>query len=252
MAHREKIRPSKKVAIVQSNYIPWKGYFDLINSVEEFILFDDMQYTRRDWRNRNKIKTSQGVTWLTIPVVVKGRYLQKIKDTVISDPSWMKTHWQTVVHSYAKARYFKEYREFFQELYLGCLEPSLSKINYRFLTAICEILGITTKLSWSMDYTLAHDKTERLIDLCKQADATEYVSGPTAKGYIQEELFAGENILLSYMDYGNYPVYEQLHGPFEHAVSVVDLLLNEGPHATKFMKSFGGGVEMPREAKRRS
>ena len=85
--------PTKKVAIVQSNYIPWKGYFDLINLVDEFILFDDMQYTRRDWRNRNLIKTSDGPKWLTIPVAVKGNYFQKIKDTTISDPVWARKHW---------------------------------------------------------------------------------------------------------------------------------------------------------------
>src|SRR6266542_1166967 len=141
---------TKKVAILQSSYIPWKGYFDLINLVDEFILFDDMQYTRRDWRNRNIIKTPKGPIWLTIPVEVKGKYYQKIKDTIISDPNWGKTHWATVVHNYSKARYFAMYREVFENLYLNSEEKFLSRVNYLFLSAICEILGIKTKISWSM------------------------------------------------------------------------------------------------------
>src|SRR5215510_8709820 len=102
---------AKKVAIVQSNYIPWKGYFDLINSVDEFILFDDMQYTKRDWRNRNRIKTPDGVAWLTIPVAVKGKYHQRIADTLVSDPSWIASHWKTIRHCYARAPYFAVYRD---------------------------------------------------------------------------------------------------------------------------------------------
>lgn len=101
----------KKIAILQSNYIPWKGYFDLINLVDEFILFDDMQYTRRDWRNRNKIKTANGLNWLTIPVEVKGKYFQKIKDTVVSNAAWNRRHWDSIVHSYSRARYFGKYKK---------------------------------------------------------------------------------------------------------------------------------------------
>ncbi len=228
----------KKLAILQSNYIPWKGYFDLINLVDEFILLDDMQYTRRDWRNRNKIKTPAGLSWLTIPVKVKNNYFQKIKDTVISDPQWNRRHWQSIVHNYARAKYFPTYRALFEDLYLTSDERSLSQINHRFLVAICEILGIKTRLSWSMDYQLAEGKTERLVDLCKQAGATEYISGPSAKDYIDEELFRREGIALRYMDYSDYPLYEQLFPPFEHAVSVIDLIFNVGPEASRYMKSF--------------
>jgi len=229
---------SKKVAIVQSNYIPWKGYFDLINLVDEFILFDEMQYTKRDWRNRNIIKTANGPMWLTIPVEVKGKYFQKINQTVVSDISWNRTHWKTIVHNYSKARHFHTCREVFENLYLGSSEKFLSQVNHKFIVAICEILGINTKLSWSMDYNLVTGKTERIVDLCKQAGATEYVSGPTAKGYIDEKLFREEGIALSYMDYLDYPEYRQLFPPFEHRVSIIDVIFNEGPAATKFMKSF--------------
>lgn len=228
----------KKVAIVQSNYIPWKGYFDLINSVDEFILFDDMQYTRRDWRNRNKIKTAKGLIWLTIPVQVKGKYYQNIKDTEIIDMEWGHQHWKTIILNYNRARYFPTYKHIFEPLYLNCQEKYLSQINYLFIVNICKILGINTKISWSMDYNIVEGKTERLISLCKQAQGTEYISGPAAKDYINEDLFKQENIKLSYIDYSNYPEYHQLFTPFEHGVSVIDLIFNQGENAKKYMKSF--------------
>jgi hypothetical protein len=230
--------PTKKVAIVQSNYIPWKGYFDLINLVDEFILFDDMQYTRRDWRNRNLIKTPAGPKWLTIPVAVKGSFFQKIRDTTVSDGRWARKHWESIVHNYSKASHFGLYREVFESLYLGCEEKFLSRINYLFISAICKILGIKTTFSWSENYTLTEGKSERLVSLCKQAGATTYISGPAARGYLDEALFESENIELRYMDYCSYPEYRQLFPPFEHRVSIIDLIFNEGPDAPKFMKSF--------------
>ena len=228
----------KKVAIVQSNYIPWKGYFDLINSVDEFILFDDMQYTRRDWRNRNKIKTSQGLIWLTIPVQVKGKYFQTIKETEISDKSWAQPHWKSILNNYVRADYFADYKEIFEDLYLNCNEKFLSDINYRFLVKICNLLGIQTQISWSTDYAIVNGKTERLVSLCKQAGATEYISGPAARDYIDEDLFQQENIKLSYIEYHNYPEYRQIYPNFEHGVSIIDLLFNQGVNAKKYMNSF--------------
>jgi hypothetical protein len=230
--------PTKKVAIVQSNYIPWKGYFDLINLVDEFIIFDDMQYTRRDWRNRNLIKTPAGPKWLTIPVAVKGNFFQKIKDTTISDPRWACKHWESIVHNYSKAKYFTAYREAFESLYLGSEERFLSRVNYLFITAICKMLNIDTRLSWSEHYVPTEGKTERLVSLCKQAGAATYISGPAARGYLDEAMFASENIELQYMDYSSYPEYRQLSPPFEHRISVIDLIFNEGPEASKYMKSF--------------
>jgi hypothetical protein len=228
----------KRVAIVQSNYIPWKGYFDLLNLADEFILYDDMQYTRRDWRNRNLIKTANGLQWLTIPVQVKGRYFQKIRETEVGDPAWARDHWRSIAHSYSRAAHFKDYKDWAEELYLGAGERLLSRVNYRFLTAICRVLGIRTQISWSMDYRLAEGQTERLVDLCKQAGATEYLSGPAAKDYMDEALFEREGIALRYMDYSGYPEYRQLFPPFEHGVTVLDLIFNEGPEATRYMKSF--------------
>lgn len=228
----------KKIAILQSNYIPWKGYFDMINRVDEFVLYDDMQYTRRDWRNRNKIYTQNGPTWLSIPVDVKGKYFQKINETKVSDLNWPKKHWPTIQQNYSKAKHFKDYNELFEELFLNCTEEYLSQINYRFITAINEILGIKTKISWSSEYDLVEGQTEKLLGICKQAGAASYLSGPAAKGYFDDELAAQEGIAVEWMDYSGYPEYQQLHQPFEHGVTILDLIFNEGPNATKFMKSF--------------
>ena len=225
----------KIVAIVQSNYIPWKGYFDLINWADEFILFDDMQYTRRDWRNRNRIKTAQGPLWLTIPVQVKGRYHQRIDETKVADPAWGVKHWESIKHSYAKAPYFPQYRSRFEPLFLANEEAYLSRINFRFISTICEVLEIPTRLTWSTDYQAAEGKTERLISLCQQAAASEYLSGPAAQDYLDEKVFAAAGIRLRYADYTGYREYHQLFPPFDHHVSVLDLIFNEGPDARSFL-----------------
>ena len=229
----------KIVAIVQSNYIPWKGYFDLINFADEFILYDDVQYTKNDWRNRNKIKTQNCSIWLTIPVRQKGHVYQKICEAVVSDSRWNRKHWNSIVTNYSRSIYFPTYRQLFEDLYLNCDERLLSQINYRFIIAICQILGINTKISWVMDYHLVEkEKNDRIMELCAKAQATEYLVGPAAKSYINEELFIQEGISLRYMDYSGYPEYGQLFPPFEHGVSIIDLILNEGPDALKYMKSF--------------
>lgn len=227
----------KKIAILQSNYIPWKGYFDLINMVDEFILLDNVQYTRSDWRNRNKIKTPHGIQWLTIPVEIKGKHHQKICETLVCGTKWRVIHWKTIIQNYSKAKYFAEYKNLFEELYLNRDEKYLSLINFRFLSTICKILGIDTHISWSMDYEMINGKTERLIYLCKQAKATEYLTGPASKNYIEENLFEETGIKLIYMDYSGYPEYCQLFPPFIHEVSIIDLIFNEGPDAIKFLKS---------------
>lgn len=173
---------SKTVAILQSNYIPWKGYFDLIRSVDEFILYDEVQYTRRDWRNRNKIKTADGTQWLTVPVEVKGKYFQKINETLISESGWEKNHWTRICSAYSKAPYFKEYKSCFEKLYAECSSNILSKINELFILEICKVLGIKTKVTKSISYpTETIDPSERLLKICLQARANTYISGPAAK-----------------------------------------------------------------------
>lgn len=225
-----------RIAIVQSNYIPWKGYFDLIQSVDEFVLFDDVQYTRRDWRNRNQVKTPHGLTWLTIPVQTTGQYLSLIKDIVVTDDGWAKKHWKTIASVYAQAPHFRAFAERFERLYLESTETRLSAINRTWLEAACEMLGIATTLTWSMDYAVAEGRTERLVSICQQAGASTYVSGPSARGYIDDAIFRAAGIELQYFDYAGYPEYPQLHGPFTHQVSVVDLLCHTGADARQYLR----------------
>jgi hypothetical protein len=240
----------KSLAIVQSNYIPWKGYFDLINSVDEFMLFDDMQFTRRDWRNRNRIKAAAGPLWLTIPVQVKGRYYQRIDETKTADPGWARCHWETIQHSYRRAAHFADYAPIFEELYLASEEEYLSRINYRFLAAICGLLGISTAITWSTQYGTSTGKTERLVHLCREARATHYLSGPAARHYLDESLFQASGVTVSYADYGGYAPYRQLYPPFDHYVSVLDLLFNEGSESRRFLLSTGAGNCSPFEGQR--
>jgi hypothetical protein len=217
----------KKVAILQSNYIPWKGYFDLIAAVDEFIIYDDMQYTRRDWRNRNQIKTPQGLQWLTVPVKVKGKYHQSIRETTIDGTAWAEKHWQALKQNYRRSPYFLEIAEIFEPIYMNSHNITmLSSLNRTMIDVICHYLGIDTTISNSRDYSLTDGKTERLADLCIQAGGKEYISGPAAKGYIEEEIFVQREIKLSWFDYNDYPEYPQLWGEFSHNVTILDMLFN--------------------------
>jgi hypothetical protein len=226
----------KKVAIVQSNYIPWKGYFDMIAAVDEFILFDDMQYTRRDWRNRNQIKTPQGVQWLTVPVKVKGKYHQTIRETEIDGMEWAQVHWKALTQNYRRAPHFAEIAAWLEPLYLGRAYTRLSMLNRTLLEAVCGYLGIVTRIADCSEYAIASGKSQRLLAICTEASADVYVSGPAAKDYLDETLFAGHGVGVEWFDYSGYPEYPQLWGEFAHGVSVLDLLFNCGKDAPRYMK----------------
>lgn len=228
---------TKKVAILQSNYIPWKGYFDMINRADEFILLDDVQYTKNDWRNRNQIKTAQGPIWLTIPVRHVG-LSQKIRETQIALSQWPKKHWQAIQTNYAKAPCFKEHKDWLQSLYLNCNFNYLSEINYYFIRAIVQFLNIHTRIRSSRSFDMPIEKNERLIYLTQQVQGQEYLSGPSAQSYLDVDLFARYGIKVTWMNYQNYPEYRQLFPPFSHQVSILDLILNEGKQAKYFLKSF--------------
>ena len=227
---------TKKVAIVQSNYIPWKGYFDLIAAVDEFILYDDMQYTRRDWRNRNQIKTPQGLQWLTVPVKVKGRYHQTIRETDLDGDGWRQDHWKALAQNYRRAAHFADVAAWLEPLYHGAPEQTLSMLNRRFIEAICGCLGITTRITNSWDYRLDEGKSERLASLCRQAGGSEYVSGPAAKDYLDPSVFEAQGMSVSWFDYQGYSEYPQLWGDFVHGVTVLDLLFNCGPDARRHLR----------------
>lgn len=226
----------KKVAIVQSNYIPWKGYFDLIAAVDEFILYDDAQYTRRDWRNRNQIKTPTGLQWLTVPVRVKGKYNQKVRETEIDGTIWAADHWRTLTQNYRRAPCFRAIASWLAPIYLEENFTHISQLNRRFIETICDYLCIRTTIVNSWEYDLPEGKTERLAALCAQAGATEYISGPTAKNYIDEKVFADKRIKLTWFDYDDYPEYPQLWGGFAHCVTILDLLFNCGKDARHYLR----------------
>ncbi|GAA3520177.1 hypothetical protein FHR32_000066 [Streptosporangium album] len=225
----------KRVAIVQSNYIPWKGYFDLIAHVDEFILLDEVQYTDRDWRNRNRIKTAMGSRWLSIPLK-RGPRSQLINEATIADPNWNVVHWRALTQAYRKTAYFDEFAPVLEKLYRECGSERLSEINKHFLEGLCSALGIQADLQWSTKYDTAGSKTERLVDLCQKAGACEYVTGPAARAYLNESLFRRAGIKLRWFDYSGYPEYPQLHPPFDHQVSVLDLIFNTGPDAVGHLK----------------
>lgn len=227
----------KRIAILQSAYIPWKGYFDMINMVDEFIIYDKVGFSKNDWRNRNRIKTSNGLQWLTIPVY-QPNINQAINEVRISNPTWSKKHWKAIVLNYIKAPYFKTYKEDLEGFYLSENSPYLSEINLRGIRMLCKILNISTPIITEFPYDSSLPPTERLIEICKSRKADAYLTGPAAKSYLSEPAFNRENINLNWMDYSNYPEYPQLTEPFTHNVSVLDLIFNIGPESDKYMQSF--------------
>ena len=226
----------KKVAILQSNYIPWKGFFDLIAFVDEFIIYDEMQFTKRDWRNRNRIKTPSGLQWLTIPVITKGNFHQKISETMVDGVHWTEKHWSSIEKNYSRSSSFKEISTWLKPLYLEKNYTLISEVNKVFIEAICSYLCIDTKILCSSNFSLIGEKSERLANICTQAGASEYVSGPAAKDYIDSKSFSQKNINLKWFDYSNYSEYHQLWGNFSHEVSILDLLFNCGKETPMYMK----------------
>lgn len=220
---------TKSVAVLQSNYLPWKGYFDIINDVDEFIFYDDVQYTKNDWRNRNKIKSRNGSEWITVPA---GSDLSRlICEVELHDSSWQSKHWKTIVQNYGKSSYFGEYHDFFEEIY-SRRWTNLSDLNQHCITKIShDLLDINTTFSDSRAYRAEGTRQDRLIHLLSKVGATKYVSGPSAKKYIDADVFDQAGIELVYKDYSGYPEYPQAFPPFEHFVSIVDVLMNAGPNA---------------------
>lgn len=200
----------KKVGIIQSNYIPWMGYFEFIEKCDEFILLDDVQYTRRDWRNRNKIRTRHGDIWLTIPLKQTGNYEAKICEMEVSVPMWDRRHFDTLRQSYRTSKYWKKYEDELEWTYIDS-PSSLSLINHRFLTLGLGWLKVNTPISWSSQYQSQGSKSEKLISLCKSSGATHYISGPSAKNYLDEKKFNDADISVEWMQYKNWPKLSFLH-----------------------------------------
>ena len=227
----------KRIAILQSNYLPWKGYFDLMAYVDEFVFYDEVQYTSRDWRNRNRIKTPNGLQWLTVPV--KYDYLSRpsIASIETHDDGWQALHWKTIERNHARARHADAARLLLAPLYLEASQCKLSEWNRRSIARIARFLRIGTRLVDSTAYpSVASDPTQRLVDICIQAGATHYVSGPAARAYLREAAFVERGITVEWFDYDGFPPYPQLWGDFEHRVSVIDLLFNCGHRASRYLR----------------
>ncbi len=230
----------KKIVILQSNYIPWKGYFDLLYNCDEFIFLDNVQYTKNDWRNRNQLKTKDGLQWLTIPVNYKFSDRPRISDIKVSDKNWGQQHLAKLQECYQEAPHFDSH--WLSLMYAEAAGlVSLSEINQFLLQQMLFRLGIHKKLSRSVDYMKLSeldslDSNERLIRLCELAEAQIYLSGPSAKEYLNESMFKENNIAVAYANYENYPEYRQLHPPFAHQVTMLDLIFNTGADTLKYMK----------------
>jgi len=201
-----------RVGIIQSNYIPWRGYFEFIAKCDQFILLDDVQYTRRDWRNRNKIRTNRGDVWLTIPLKQTGNFEAKINEMEVSDPIWDRRHFDTLRAGYRTAKCWKQYEDKLEWAYIDA-PKDLSGINRKFLELGCQWLNIGTPLTMDTALIAAEgSKTTRLLQLCQAAGASHYLSGPSAKGYLDVNLLNENGIAVEWMQYSDWPKLSFLHG----------------------------------------
>jgi WbqC-like protein family len=232
------------VVVLQSNYLPWRGYFDLIHDCDLFVFYDCVQYTRQDWRNRNKIKTSAGTQWITVPV---GTDLDRlIHDVTIPSAAWQAKHWQSLVQNYGKCPHFARYRPYFEDVYLGRTWQSLSELNQSLVAHIAtEFLSLKTQLVDSRQYQANGQRLDRLLDVLTKAGASRYISGPAAREYIDPAAFEQAGIELAWKDYSGYPEYRQRYAPFEPGVSIIDLLFNVGPDAPWYIWGWRDGSRAP-------
>lgn len=221
---------ARSVAILQSCYVPWKGVFDLMHDVDTFVFYDDVQFTRQDWRSRNLVKTAGGLRWLSIPV---GSPIdQRICDVALPGGTWRTKHRKTLAQAYAKTPHYDRVAPLLDELYTEGRFTRLSDLNQYAMTRIArDHLGLATELLDSRAFTISGSRTGRLLDLLGQLGASRYVSGPSARAYLDEPAFAAAGIELVYKTYGPYPEYPQPHPPFAHAVTIIDLLCCTGPTA---------------------
>jgi hypothetical protein len=232
---------ARTVVVTQSNYLPWRGWFDMARQAETLVLLDTVQFTRRDWRNRNRIKTANGPQWLTVPVEVKGRFHQAVDKTRIAGEAWVEEHLRAIALAYRRAAWFEtEYPAIEALLRAAAAQPMLSAMNEALIAGLFARLGIATRLL--RDAALlprealeAMDPSERLAALTEAVRGTRYLSGPAARAYLDPAPFARRGIEVAWMDYAGYPDYPQPWGDFEPAVSVVDLLLNTGGEAARLL-----------------
>lgn len=226
------------VVILQPSYIPWRGVFDQIQRADLFIFYDDVQYDKRGWRNRNQIKTPSGKQWLTVPVYSRGAQTQHIpihQIPIVWETPWNEIHLKAIQQSYSKAPYFERYRPLLESFYQR-RDEFLADLTIEFTIALAGELGNThTRFMRSSEIDgIGGQKTDRLIQILRTVGATHYISGPSAQDYIERDQFERAGITLEYMHY-NYPEYPQLYPPFDPQVSVLDLLFMTGPQAPHYI-----------------
>jgi hypothetical protein len=226
-----------RVGIIQSSFIPWRGYFDFIASVDVFVLHDDIQYTKGDWRNRNRIKAPDGAPWLTVPVHYH-TVQQHICDTYIDNQTpWASRHIHLLREHYRHTPYKQEMLDLFSDgIKDAGANATVSTLNIALIRRICAYLQIDTPLMLSSELSPAGTKTERLLDMLGKLNATAYLSGPSAEAYIDKQAFFKSGIQLEYKTY-DYLDYPQPWGKFFGAVSVLDLIANCGPNSASYLHS---------------
>lgn len=221
------------IAVLQPSYLPWLGFFEQMMSVDTFVLYDDVQYTKNDWRNRNRLKMIDGFVWLTIPV--KSSVSLQIREIRIdSSKCWQKKHQKTIAQLYSKTPYFEE---------VSALLESIWNTKYEFLLdvvmdsiySIVEYLNIETKIIYSSEIKVSGDKNEKLVNMCKILSASRYYSGLAAQNYLDIELFKKNGIEVAFQHY-KHPVYPQLYGDFVSHLSIIDLLFNCGKKSKEIIK----------------
>ena len=222
--------------ILQPSYIPWRGYFDQIQKADVFVFYDDVQYDHHGWRNRNRIGGPRGGQWLTIPVHHKGTLASQTPVNEIRihwDRPWNRTHWLSLCQVYGRAPFFERYRKLLESFYQG--QPELlADFTIETTIALARELGMgRTKFLRSSQLPAEGVKTDRLLSILRHLGADHYISGPSAKNYLEEEKFQTAGITLEYMDY-DYPEYPQLHPPFDPQLSLLDLLFMVGPEASRY------------------
>jgi len=223
-----------KVAVHQPQYLPWIGYFHKIMNVDVFVFLDNVQYKKREFQNRNKIKTSQGPIWLTVPAITKGRFYQKIKDVEINNTErWKEKHFEAIKRNYSKAKYFRDWYMFLEELYSKGWNK-LIDLNVFIIKKFIEYLEIEVEIFFETELNITGEKTERIINICKKLDADTYYSGVGARDYLEEEKFKEEEINLEYQNF-SHPVYPQIYGDFISHLSILDLFLNCGKESRKII-----------------
>lgn len=227
----------KRIAIIQSCYIPWRGFFDLLSRCDEYVIYDQVAYSKGHWHNRNKIKTASGPRWMTIPVATSDRLGQPIDEVEISRP-WTESHLALLKQAYRGATAAHQLFPWLEMLYGRAGEMRLlTDVNELFLRSLMEKLSLPTIVKRDRDYAPTGSRSERVLSTCLAAGATHYLSGPSAKAYLDERMFEQAGIVVEWMSYGPYPAYPQLHGEFEPQVSIIDALLNgQGP---EFSSIFG-------------